>query len=87
MSVKAMDQVFNRWFLNADFRAQMNENPEVALAGYDLTDTERQKLSHLSRKHRQANKQMAKTRPVKSPKLTTKIQHRPPQPGQYINLN
>jgi len=38
MSVKAMDQVFSRWFLDGEFRAQLNENLEEALADYDLSD-------------------------------------------------
>ena len=87
MSVKAMDQVFSRWFLDGDFRAKMNQNPELALAGYDLSEVEQQKLSSLSRKHRRANKSAAKARPAKSPSLPAKIQYQLPQPGQYFNLN
>jgi len=86
MSVKAMDQVFSRWFLDGEFRAQLNENLEEALADYDLSEAERQKLLLLSRKHRRANKSRAKTQPTKPITLTTKIQCRLPH-SQYFSLN
>lgn len=56
MAIKPIDQVFNRWLLDREFRARMNENPEQALAGYNLSDTDRQKLSRLSRKVRRQAK-------------------------------
>ncbi len=56
MALKPIDQVFNRWLLDREFRARMNENPNQALAGYDLSDADRQKLSRLSRKVRRQAK-------------------------------
>jgi hypothetical protein len=64
MALKPIDQVFNRWLLDREFRTLMNENPEQALASYDLTDTEWKKLSRLSRKVRRQAK--ANQVPVKA---------------------
>ncbi len=73
MSVKTMDRIFSRWFLDGEFRAQMNENPELALAGYDLTDTEKEKVSRLSRTVRsqaKAKRHMVPAVPPKSPPVS-----------------
>ena len=37
MSVQAMDLVYSRWLLNSEFRKLMDEDPNAALTGYDLT--------------------------------------------------
>ena len=56
MSVKAMDKVFSRWLLDGEFRARMNDDPDNALIGFDLTDEERTRLANvLSRKRHRAN--------------------------------
>ncbi len=71
MSVKAMDQVFSRWFLDGAFRAQLNENFELALDGYDLTEAERGKLSILSRKNRRRAKTKKNLLDAVAPKSVT----------------
>lgn len=63
MSAKIIDQVFSRWFCDAEFRMMMNETPELALADYNLSETEQQKLAHLSRKLRRQGTPL----PAKSP--------------------
>ena len=87
MSVKTMDQVFSRWFRDGRFRSEMNKNPELALADYDLSEAERQKLLLLSRKYRRVNKSRAEPQPTKPITLTAKIQYRLPQLSQYFSLN
>ncbi|GAB4455728.1 MAG: hypothetical protein Kow0031_37280 [Anaerolineae bacterium] len=90
MALKPIDQVFNRWLLDREFRDRMNENPEQALAGYDLSDTDRQKLSRLSRKvRRQAKAKQAVTKIVArktTPPAATPY-HRPPGDPISYSLN
>ena len=67
MSVKAMDLVYSRWLLNSEFRRLMDEDPDAALAGYDLTVDERLRMARvLSRRIRRAKNK-------KVPPLTKKI--------------
>lgn len=67
MSVKAMDLVYSRWLLNSEFRALMDEDPDSALAGYDLTFDERLRMARvLSRRVRRAKNN-------KVPPLTKRI--------------
>ena len=67
MSVKAMDLVYSRWLLNSEFRRLMDEDPDAALAGYDLTVDERLRMARvLSRRIRCAKNQTV-------PLLTKKI--------------
>lgn len=41
MSAEAVHQVLERALNDAAFRDQLSKDPDVALTGYDLTDTER----------------------------------------------
>jgi hypothetical protein len=53
MSVKAKDALFSRWLLDPKFRTLLDNTPEVALAGYELTVQERETLLNtLSRPRR-----------------------------------
>ncbi len=90
MSVKAMDQVFSRWFLDGEFRAQLNENLELALDGYDLTEIERVKLSMLSRKNRRrakAKKNAVNAIPPKLVTVSSASYTRPTDTWTNFNLN
>jgi hypothetical protein len=58
--VKVIDQIYNRWLLDGEFRSQMDENPAQALASYDLTDKEWVQMSRLSRKVRLQAKKSSK---------------------------
>ena len=42
MSTKAIDEVLSRWFRDGKFRTQVRNNPEQALANYDLTLNQRE---------------------------------------------
>ncbi len=90
MSVKAMEQVFNRWFLDSQFRAQMNEDPKQALVGYNLTGAEREKMSRLSRKIRRqakAKKNAVRFTPLKSSVDSAIKYTRPTNTWADFNLN
>lgn len=57
MCIKAKDAVFNRWLLDSEFRNLLDNTPEVALTGYDLTRQEREILIEtLSRPKRYARR-------------------------------
>ena len=79
MSVKVMDAVYSRWLLSSEFRTLMNEDPDAALAGYDLTVDERLRMARvLSRRVRRAvNKQM--------PLLTKKIYEPRPRKIRFVS--
>lgn len=53
MSIKTMDKVLSRLFLDESFRAQLRRNPEQALDGYDLTQRERMAFMKFSKRSRQ----------------------------------
>ncbi|WP_420627978.1 Os1348 family NHLP clan protein [Candidatus Leptofilum sp.] len=49
MSIQAIDEVLNRWFIDRQFRQQLREDPERALAGFDLTPAQRSRLFKLKK--------------------------------------
>ena len=49
MSTKEMDAVLSRWFMDGKFRQQLREDPEVALAGYNLSPAHRARLLNLKK--------------------------------------
>lgn len=55
MSIKVMDEVLSRIILDKAFRELLRDDPERALAGYDLTLEERAALARL-RKQQPATK-------------------------------
>ena len=73
-----MDLVYSRWLLNSEFRALMDEDPDAALAGYDLTVDERLRMARvLSRRVRRAKNNRV-------PPLTKKIYDPPPRTIRFI---
>ncbi len=95
MSVKAMDEVYSRWLLDSRFRNLLDDRPEFALAGYDLTDKEREKLSAMlqRRKCSRQKKQEAlstklergnRSRPANQEGGYPKSDF-PPTPSYYVN--
>jgi hypothetical protein len=63
MSVKIMDEVLSRLFLDKEFRQLLRHNPEHALAGYDLTPKERAALSKLRKRRTPLPRKMIKAAP------------------------
>ena len=49
MTIKVMDTVLSRLYLDEKFRELLRHDPERALAGYDLTPHERAALSRLKK--------------------------------------
>jgi hypothetical protein len=47
---KAIDEILNRWFRDDAFRQQLKQDPQTALAEYQLTTTERQMFLKMDRK-------------------------------------
>lgn len=52
--IKAMDEILSRWFRDGQFRQQLRDDPEQALAGYDLTPAQRARLFKFKKQTRQA---------------------------------
>jgi hypothetical protein len=74
-----MDLVYSRWLLNSEFRALMDEDPDKALAGYDLTVDERLRMARvLSRRIRRAKNK-------KVPPLTKKIYDPEPRRIRFVS--
>lgn len=44
MSTKNLDALLNRWFIDRQFRQLLRENPEQALAEYELSPAHRARL-------------------------------------------
>ena len=63
MSTNDMDQILYRWFLDGEFREQLRNDPEQALAGYDLTPEQQARLFKL-KKHTLPDKQEAPDFPL-----------------------
>ncbi len=65
MSIKAKDAVFSRWLLDSKFRTLLDNTPEIALAGYDLTIQEQETLLKVLRRPNryQARKACGRTFP------------------------
>lgn len=53
MSSKIVDELFNRLMCDQAFRELLRRDPEQALAGYDLTPTERAKFAIFRKRSRQ----------------------------------
>ena len=52
MSIEAVDQVLQRWFIDPTFRNALANNPKAVLEGYDLDTEERERLSRIKgRRH------------------------------------
>lgn len=49
MSRKVMDALLSRWFIDGRFRQQLRDDPEQALADYDLSPTYRTRLLKLKK--------------------------------------
>lgn len=82
MSVKAMDKVFSKWFLNSEFRNQMNEDPDTALLEFDLTVDEHQRLANtLCRKRRKARKAVG----LKNKVSLKRVNYTPPGKIRYVS--
>lgn len=90
ISLKVMDQILNRWYLDSEFRDQMDQDPILALATYDLIDVEYQKISRLSRKVRRKAKTKENVPTIMSPEsVTSAFEHYvwPSGAGHKFNLN
>lgn len=49
MSTKVIDDLLSRWFFDGEFRQALRDDPERALAGYDLTPAVRARLFKLKK--------------------------------------
>ena len=47
MSTKTIDTVLHRWFHDNQFRQLLQQNPDQALAGYELSPAHRVRLSNV----------------------------------------
>ena len=47
MTRKIMDEILSRWFRDKQFREQLHNNPQKALANYDLSQKQKAKLFKL----------------------------------------
>ena len=52
MSIEAIDQVLQRWFMDPAFRDMLADDPKAALASYDLDTEERERLSRMKGRRR-----------------------------------
>jgi hypothetical protein len=52
MSIEAIDQVLQRWFMDPAFRDALASDPKAALESYDLDTEERERLSKMKGKRR-----------------------------------
>ena len=66
MSIKVMDEVLSRMFLDKDFRDLLRSDPEQALAGYDLTPTERAAFQKLKKRGARKKRNQPDLRSVNS---------------------
>ncbi|WP_420644479.1 Os1348 family NHLP clan protein [Candidatus Leptofilum sp.] len=57
MSTQVMDEVLSRWFRDAQFREQLRNDPEQALANYDLTSEQRHRLFKLKKQSSQSKRE------------------------------
>jgi len=66
MSVKVLDEILNRLFLDGQFREQLRNDPGPALAGYDLTP-EQQARFYILKKRTPQSKQGTFDFPLANP--------------------